>query len=119
MLIEPLMNCLERTVITISANVSRNGTDGWMMADFQEHLRAEFQRVQEHLEREEAERDKRVAAMQTLLDEALAAHSLADRLQDAMGRAIVAEQRLERQAKLLRAAYERNWFRRLLNWGQY
>jgi hypothetical protein len=65
------------------------------------------------LEREEAERDKRVAAIQQLLDEALAAHSLADRLQDALGRAIVAEKLVERHAELFRAAAERKWYRTL------
>jgi hypothetical protein len=43
---------------------------------------------------------KRVAAMQQLLDEALAATSFADRLQDALSRAVSAEKELERQAKL-------------------
>jgi predicted phage gp36 major capsid-like protein len=82
-------------------------------------VQEELEREEAEREREEAERDKRVAAIQKLLDEALAAHSLAHRLQDAMGRATTAERKLERQAELLRTAYERNWFHKLLNWGQH
>jgi septal ring factor EnvC (AmiA/AmiB activator) len=120
MLSEPLFRCLERAVITVQKD-----NRVWMLHELQNELHEEFSQVQQQLDRQESERDTRVAALQKLVDGISEQQARVDQLELAIIRADNAE-KAQHEAEqqfhsLLEAqkAAERKWYRRLLKWGQY
>jgi hypothetical protein len=124
MLSEPLFKCFEGAILSMQ-KMDRDRDYVWMLHEVQNILADEFRQVQEQLDRQEAERDSRVAALQKLVDGISDQQSRVDQLELAIIRADSAEKaqrQAEQQLELLKAAQsaagERKWYQGLLKWGR-